>query len=128
MMVGRAISQTYPKVDCTPGETVLEVTDLCVILPSFTHISFRLRKGEILGFYGLVGAGRTELMRALSGVSHPSSGEIRLNGRTMRFHLARRRHPRGHRLRAGRAAETGSDHRPAYRPEHQFTAAQQAQS
>ncbi len=40
---------------------------------------------------------------------------------------AHRRHPRGHRLRAGRAAETGSDHRPAYRPEHQFTAAQQAQ-
>lgn len=52
----------------------------------FAHISFRLRKGEILGFYGLVGAGRTELMQALSGVSRPSSGEIRLNGRTMRFH------------------------------------------
>ncbi|HBV3439030.1 TPA: ATP-binding cassette domain-containing protein [Klebsiella pneumoniae] len=85
MMVGRAISQTYPKVDCTPGETVLEVTDLCHPT-EFAHISFRLRKGEILGFYGLVGAGRTELMQALSGVSRPSSGEIRLNGRTMRFH------------------------------------------
>lgn len=85
MMVGRAISQTYPKVDCTPGETVLEVTDLCHPT-EFAHISFRLRKGEILGFYGTVGAGRTELMQALSGVSRPSSGEIRLNGRTMRFH------------------------------------------
>lgn len=48
MMVGRAISQTYPKVDCTPGETVLEVTDLCHPT-EFAHISFRLRKGEILG-------------------------------------------------------------------------------
>ena len=85
MMVGRAISQTYPKVDCTPGETVLEVNDLCHPT-EFADISFSLRKGEILGFYGLVGAGRTELMQALSGVSRPSSGEIRLNGRTMRFH------------------------------------------
>ena len=85
MMVGRAITQTYPKVDCIPGETVLEVKDLCHPT-EFAHISFSLRKGEILGFYGLVGAGRTELMQALSGVSRPSSGEIRLNGRTMRFH------------------------------------------
>ncbi|EPY4568502.1 sugar ABC transporter ATP-binding protein [Klebsiella variicola] len=84
MMVGRAITQTYPKIDCTPGETVLEVTDLCHPT-EFAHISFRLRKGEILGFYGLVGAGRTELMQALSGVSRPSSGEIRLNGSPMRF-------------------------------------------
>ncbi|MDU7051039.1 MAG: sugar ABC transporter ATP-binding protein [Klebsiella variicola] len=52
MMVGRAITQTYPKIDCTPGETVLEVTDLCHPT-EFAHISFRLRKGEILGFYGL---------------------------------------------------------------------------
>ncbi len=44
-----------------------------------------LRKGEILGFYGLVGAGRTELMQALSGVTRPSSGEIILNGQPRRF-------------------------------------------
>jgi rhamnose transport system ATP-binding protein len=50
---------------------VLEVKDLCHPT-EFAHISFSLRKGEILGFYGLVGAGRTELMQALSGVSHPS--------------------------------------------------------
>jgi len=84
MMVGRAITQTYPKVDCIPGETVLEVKDLCHPT-EFAHISFRLRKGEILGFYGLVGAGRTELMQALSGVSHPSSGDIVLKGKPMRF-------------------------------------------
>ncbi len=127
MMVGRAITQTYPKVGCTPGETVLEVTDLCHPT-EFAHISFRLRKGEILGFYGLVGAGRTELMQALSGVSRPSSGEIRPERQPHALSPARRRHPRGHRLRAGRAAETGGDHRPVHRPEHQSAAAQQAQS
>lgn len=85
MMVGRAITQTFPKVACEKGETVLEVKDLCHPT-EFAHIDFTLRKGEILGFYGLVGAGRTELMQALSGVSRPSHGEIRLNGRAVQFH------------------------------------------
>ena len=62
---------------------MLEVTDLCHPT-EFAHISFRLRKEKFSAF--TVGAGRTELMQALSGVSRPSSGEIRLNGRTMRFH------------------------------------------
>lgn len=84
MMVGRAITQTYPKVACELGETVLEVKDLCHPT-EFAHINFSLRKGEILGFYGLVGAGRTELMHALCGVTHPSSGDILLNGKTMHF-------------------------------------------
>jgi rhamnose transport system ATP-binding protein len=84
MMVGRAITQTYPKVECTPGETVLAVKNLCHPT-EFANIHFSLRKGEILGFYGLVGAGRTELMQALSGVSRPASGEIVLNGKTMHF-------------------------------------------
>jgi rhamnose transport system ATP-binding protein len=73
-----------------------------------------------------VGAGRTELMQALSGVSHPSSGEIVLNGKPM-LSPARRRHQRRYRLRAGRAAEAGGDYRPADRPEHQPAAAQQTQ-
>ncbi|HAU5065027.1 TPA: sugar ABC transporter ATP-binding protein [Citrobacter amalonaticus] len=85
MMVGRAITQTFPKVACEKGETVLEVKDLCHPT-EFAHIDFTLRKGEILGFYGLVGAGRTELMQALSGVSRPSHGEIHLNGRAIHFH------------------------------------------
>jgi rhamnose transport system ATP-binding protein len=83
-MVGRAITQTFPKVECEKGDTVLEVKDLCHPT-EFANISFTLRKGEILGFYGLVGAGRTELMQALSGVSRPSSGEIVLNGKPQRF-------------------------------------------
>lgn len=84
MMVGRAITQTYPKVACEKGNVVLEVKDLCHPT-EFAHIDFSLHKGEILGFYGLVGAGRTELMQALSGVTHPSSGEIVLNGKPVRF-------------------------------------------
>ncbi|MGU9868895.1 sugar ABC transporter ATP-binding protein [Kluyvera ascorbata] len=84
MMVGRAITQTYPKVACEKCNVVLEVKDLCHPT-EFAHIDFTLRKGEILGFYGLVGAGRTELMQALSGVSHPSSGEIILNGKAVHF-------------------------------------------
>ena len=84
MMVGRAITQTYPKVACEKGNVVLEVKDLCHPT-EFAHIDFTLHKGEILGFYGLVGAGRTELMQALSGVSHPSSGEIILNGKVVHF-------------------------------------------
>lgn len=84
MMVGRAITQTYPKTACKPGDTVLEVKSLCHPT-EFANINFSLRKGEILGFYGLVGAGRTELMQALCGVSHPSAGEIILNGEKKTF-------------------------------------------
>jgi rhamnose transport system ATP-binding protein len=84
MMVGRAITQTFPKVDCEKGETVLEVKNLCHPT-EFADISFSLRKGEILGFYGLVGAGRTELMQALSGVTRPSSGDIILKGQSQRI-------------------------------------------
>ncbi|PWC11049.1 sugar ABC transporter ATP-binding protein [Brenneria corticis] len=84
MMVGRKVAHTYPQATASPGKTVLEVKDLCHPT-EFAHINFRLRKGEILGFYGLVGAGRTELMQALSGISAPSHGEIILNGKAMHF-------------------------------------------
>lgn len=84
MMVGREITHAFPKVSCELGDVVLEVKDLCHPT-EFAHIDFTLRKGEILGFYGLVGAGRTELMQALSGVSRPSHGEILLNGQTVQF-------------------------------------------
>ena len=68
MMVGRAITQTFPKVACEKGETVLEVKDLCHPT-EFAHIDFTLRKGEILGFYGLVGAGRTGAVRRIPAFS-----------------------------------------------------------
>ncbi|MGB4881176.1 MAG: sugar ABC transporter ATP-binding protein [Thiolinea sp.] len=77
MMVGRTVNQVFPKVPVHIGKPILQVNDLCHPT-EFAHINFTLHQGEILGFYGLVGAGRTELMQALFGVSRPSSGQINL--------------------------------------------------
>ncbi|WP_413740398.1 sugar ABC transporter ATP-binding protein [Sodalis sp. RH14] len=84
MMVGREISQAYPAPAHQPGDTVLAVRDLSHPT-EFSAISFKLRQGEILGFYGLVGAGRTELMKALFGVTQPSRGDIIIGGKARRF-------------------------------------------
>jgi len=79
MMVGREVTQIYPKREASIGATVLEVEDLSHPT-EFDGISFGVRRGEILGFYGLIGAGRTELMQALFGLTAPSRGSIRLDG------------------------------------------------
>lgn len=75
-MVGRELLDYYPKRDfkCTE-ETVLEVEDLCHE-KYFEQINFKLKKGEILGFSGLVGAGRTEIMKTIFGEYKKSSGRI----------------------------------------------------
>ncbi|HEX4511496.1 MAG TPA: sugar ABC transporter ATP-binding protein [Burkholderiaceae bacterium] len=80
MMVGRAVTQVFPKPAATIGDTVLEVEDLSHPT-EFDGISFQLRRGEILGFYGLIGAGRTEVMQALFGLTAPSRGRVTLDGR-----------------------------------------------
>ena len=78
-MVGRAITEYYPGRTTEPGEVVLEVKNLCQ--PGvFDNVSFNLRKGEILGVAGLMGAGRTEIMRALFGIDGCQQGEIYLHG------------------------------------------------
>jgi len=82
MMVGRSVSTMFPKPEVELGEPVLEVTGLCNPT-EFEAISFTLRKREVLGFYGLVGAGRTELMEALFGLGQITRGDIRLNGRAL---------------------------------------------
>ncbi|MCX5495227.1 sugar ABC transporter ATP-binding protein [Kaistia dalseonensis] len=82
MMVGRTVEHIFPKIEVAPGGTVLEVQGLSHPT-EFADISFSLRKGEILGFYGLVGAGRSEVMQALFGVTHPSAGTIRIEGKTI---------------------------------------------
>ncbi|WP_229459210.1 sugar ABC transporter ATP-binding protein [Massilia cavernae] len=79
LMVGRTIHQAFPKLDVKLGETVLEVKSLCHPT-EFDQVSFALRKGEILGFYGLVGAGRSEVMQALFGLSTGVSGTINMDG------------------------------------------------
>lgn len=84
-MVGRELSNMYPPRDNVPGEVVLEAKGLTSVLPkSFKDVSFTLRRGEILGLGGLVGAQRSELMEALFGVRHLASGEILLEGKPIK--------------------------------------------
>ncbi len=81
-MVGRELTNVYPEKDNEIGDVVLEVKDLCSIHEkSFQHVSFKLRKGEILGFGGLVGAQRTELMEGIFGIRGVASGEIYMHGK-----------------------------------------------
>ena len=81
-MVGRELTNIYPAKDRTPGEVIMEVKDVSSIhAKSFQNVSFTLRKGEILGFGGLVGAQRTELMEGLFGIRNLSKGEIYVHGK-----------------------------------------------
>ncbi len=84
LMVGRELSDYYIRSEFPKGEVILQVDNLNK-QGVFADISFELRKGEILGFAGLVGAGRTELMTAIFGVDPYDSGSIRLNGREVRI-------------------------------------------
>lgn len=77
LMVGRPIEQRHPGCETKPGEDLLEVAHLGRN-GEFEDISFKLRRGEILGVYGLVGAGRTELAQALFGITRPHRGAIHL--------------------------------------------------
>ncbi len=85
-MVGRELTNLYPKRENVPGDVVFEVDDFTSINPrSFRHCSFNVRKGEILGVAGLVGAQRTELMEGLFGTRSHISGTIRYQGRELKI-------------------------------------------
>lgn len=79
-MVGRPVDTFYQKEKQTIGEVLLEVKDLQLKKDS-PKISFQVREGEIVGFAGMVGAGRTEIVRALTGADSKYGGEIRIHGR-----------------------------------------------
>jgi len=79
MMVGRSVDQIFPQTDYEIGDEVLKVVGY-EHPTEFADINFSLNKGEILGFYGLVGAGRSEFMQALFGITKPSKGVCRING------------------------------------------------
>ncbi|MCY8513161.1 sugar ABC transporter ATP-binding protein [Bacillus atrophaeus] len=79
-MVGRALTDRYPQRRPELGDIVLEVRDASK-KGSFEHVSFHVRSGEIVGVSGLMGAGRTEIMRALFGIDRLDSGEIWLAGK-----------------------------------------------
>ena len=78
LMVGRALGQGFPAADRTPGPCALEVDGLTT--DRVRDISFRVCAGEIVGFSGLMGAGRTELARAVMGVDHRRAGTVTLGG------------------------------------------------
>lgn len=80
MMVGRTITNLFPKQDVRAGDVVLKVENL-TRAGSFYDVSFELRRGEILGLAGLVGAGRTNVARAIFGVEPPTTGKIEIEGR-----------------------------------------------
>jgi ABC-type sugar transport system ATPase subunit len=88
MMVGRSLDTLYPKDAAEPGEVMLRVRNLTRgnIL---RDVSFEVRAGEIVGFAGLVGAKRTELMRALFGADGDVEGQIELDGKPVHFRSPR---------------------------------------
>ncbi len=79
-MVGRAQQTLFPSRSSQPGETILEVESLASP-PLLKNASFTLRRGEILGIAGLMGSGRTPLLRAIFGLDHVESGKIRINSK-----------------------------------------------
>ncbi len=89
-MVGRSLENRYPPVDNAPGETVFSVQHLSTkYAPHLQDISFDVKKGEIFGLYGLVGAGRTELLETIFGVRTRASGRVYYNGRLSNFNTPR---------------------------------------
>lgn len=81
-MVGRELTNIYPSKNNNAGEVIMDVKNVSSIhAKSFQNVSFNLKKGEILGFGGLVGAQRTELMEGIFGIRHLASGEINIKGK-----------------------------------------------
>ena len=85
-MVGRSLDNRFPPVDNEPGETVLSVQNLSTkYAPKLQNITFDVKKGEIFGLYGLVGAGRTELLETIFGMRTRAAGNVLYNGKMMNF-------------------------------------------
>lgn len=85
LMVGRQLSAVFPKREVAQGDVILEARNLTSKAVGIRDISFTVRAGEILGFAGLVGAGRTELAEVLFGLHPIDSGEILLRGQPARI-------------------------------------------
>ena len=85
-MVGRSLDNRFPPVDNTPGENILSIRHLSTkYAPHLQDITFDVREGEIFGLYGLVGAGRTELLETIFGTRTRAAGRVYYNGRLMNF-------------------------------------------
>lgn len=85
MLVGREVSDLYPKAEKEIGEVSFEVEDLSDKKGKVEKVSFHAKKGEVVGFSGLVGSGRTETMRLLFGADKMKSGVIKINGTPLKM-------------------------------------------
>jgi ribose transport system ATP-binding protein len=84
LMVGRTVSELFPaRRAAPPGEVVLQVDGLAA--PGVRDASLALRRGEVLGIFGLMGSGRTEMVRALFGLARPRAGAVRVHARERRL-------------------------------------------
>ncbi|MEY8445239.1 sugar ABC transporter ATP-binding protein [Enterococcus ratti] len=85
-MVGRSLENRFPPVDNTPGETVLSIRHLSTKFhPQLQDVTFDVRSGEIFGLYGLVGAGRTELLETIFGIRTRAAGRVYFKEKLMNF-------------------------------------------
>ncbi len=81
MMVGRELTERYPKKETVPGKVLLEVENISTLSPAFQDVDFALHRGEILGIAGLVGSKRTEVLETLFGIRQKGKGRILMNGK-----------------------------------------------
>ena len=89
-MVGRSLDNRFPPVDNEPGDTMLSIQHLSTkYKPNLQDITFDVKKGEIFGLYGLVGAGRTELLETIFGIRTRAAGRVYYNGRLCNFNSPR---------------------------------------
>ena len=84
LMVGRELESRFPERHNTPGDVILEVRGLTSKYNAVNNVSFDVRRGEVLGFAGLAGAGRTEVIESLFGLSARESGSIKLCGKEIK--------------------------------------------
>ena len=89
LMVGRELTTRFPPKSNNIGEVILEVNELSSTYSNLNNVSFNLHKGEILGVAGLAGAGRTELLENIFGISERKSGSIKLHGKQINPKSAR---------------------------------------
>jgi len=84
-MVGRSVDRIFPKIEAPIGREVLRVDGLTGRHGQFTNVSFSVRAGEIFGIAGIVGAGRTELVRGIAGVDSVAAGSVTVEGKRLRL-------------------------------------------
>ena len=116
-MVGREVGDLFPKTPAEIGEPVLEVEGL-TSAGVFHDVSFEVRAGEIVGLAGLVGAGRSEVARAVFGVDRYDAGAVTLAGRAIPKHKPSGAIRRRHRVRPRGPPRAGPGHRGLRGPQH----------